>query len=83
MGRIKHPANILRGSRAITPIQRFKDWSDHLATATMFGRARAEKRTKPQIPEPPRVNVPNISGVHAGGSLKGGSINPPSNTKAL
>lgn len=73
VARIKHPANILRGSAAVRPIQRFLDWSDRLAFAQNKEKARLAKRTMPSVPEPIRVSSPNTSGVHVKGALGGGS----------
>ena len=70
---ISRPANILSGSTAIRPIQRFLDWDDRLAFAQNVEKARLSRRQMPSIPEPIRVASPNTSGVQIKPGLGGGS----------
>lgn len=83
MAKITHPANIMRGSQAIRPIQRSMDYADRMATVSVMERAKAEKAHQmPSVPEAPHVNVPNIEGVRAKSALGGGTAYINSSSKA-
>ena len=73
MAKITHPANIIRGSVAIRPIQRAMDFADRMAAVALRERVNAGRHQMPSVPEAPHVNVPRLTGVPAKGALGGGT----------
>lgn len=83
MAKITHPANIMRGSQAVRPIQRTLDFEDRMAAVAIQERARmARAHEMPAVTEPARANVPGISGVKVRSGLVGGTANINSSSKA-